>query len=54
MNKCKMCNTWYEVAKDSEGKEINPTFCESCLEGKKLMKLEKDSLEKLWSEYSNV
>jgi hypothetical protein len=47
-----MCKTWYEPAKDDYGKTINNTYCESCLEGKKLSRLEKDSLERLWGKYS--
>jgi hypothetical protein len=46
------CKTWYEPVYDSNNKIINENFCESCLEGKRLSKIEKDSLEKLWSEYS--
>lgn len=31
MTKCWLCKTWYEPAKDNNGKDINPTFCEVCL-----------------------
>lgn len=31
MNRCLQCRKWYEPAKDSSEKEINPTYCEDCL-----------------------
>ena len=52
MNKCLLCKTWYEPAKDSYGHILNASFCEPCLEGKRIHKLEKDSQEELWREYS--
>jgi hypothetical protein len=36
MNKCISCKTWFEPAKDSNGKVINEHFCQTCL-GEKLI-----------------
>ena len=32
MNKCLMCKKNYAPARDGKGLEINPNYCEKCLE----------------------
>jgi len=34
MNKCMCCKSFYEPAKDDKDNTLNPSFCESCLEGR--------------------